>query len=392
MHATLRLLFLGTLDEGSALCKLSENYDVLQLIWSLVNQAWERELLSKAMGDDSKIAFAHVENVTFPPPKGRYVNMMPFIMGKRDSLPEDLHDYWNMIQMCVKTLRKPKAAGESVPPPKERVGYLTVHESVVQETSSQRRPGLHTEGFTRAPYDCGNVLNLPRWHPWGFGSSMGNGSYEGGIFMASTVSDSCHVYNAIVPPELVGKGGDVEHLRDLLNEHLPDPPKRRTHWPEGRRDIGDHAGCARGHMHLTGDDICAQQPVRGAISLQAGELVWMTDRTPHESMPLEAGQKRQFFRLVTGGIDTWFAAHSTPSPLGVQPEATIVDFDKFTGPPAAVSGEQPQGASCDETEKWAPRKTERDAESDEDGAEEDGLTAEDLFGSDVEDEDDSASA
>merc|ERR1712087_653476 len=74
------------------------------------------------------------------------------------------------------------------------------------------------------------------------------------------------------------------------------------------------------------------------VSLQANELIWMTDRTPHESMPLKGDQPRQFFRLVTRGIDTWFAAHSTMNPLGVQPEATIVNYDKFTGKASPVLG------------------------------------------------------
>jgi hypothetical protein len=32
--------------------------------------------------------------------------------------------------------------------------------------------------------------------------------------------------------------------------------------------------------------------------LQAGEMAWFGDATPHESLPLDAGTKRQFFRLV----------------------------------------------------------------------------------------------
>jgi len=227
------------------------------------------------------------------------------------------------------------------------VGYLTVQETfLVQKNSAQRRPGLHTEGFTRAPHDCGAIGCLPRWHPWGFGRSMGKGAFEGGIFMASTVNDSCNLFNAVIPDELVGRGGDVEHLRDILNEHFPADPKPRTRWPDDPERYGSHASCARGHMHMEGEDIFDQQPVKGPISLQANELIWMTDRTPHESVPLEIAQPRQFFRLVTGGIDTWYAAHSTANPLGVEPEATVVGFDKFTGEAAAnVSEAQPKPCS-----------------------------------------------
>jgi len=324
-------MLLGTYDENSPLYKLAGHSDLLQFIWSLVKKAWAAELIAATMTQE-QVAFAHVENVKFPKSHGRSVNMMPFIMGDKSTLPAELADYWPMIEVCVSTLSRRSGTASDV-------GYLTVQESVVKEGDSQRRPGLHTEGFTRAPFDAGVVRNLPHWHPWGFGSVMRSGQFDGGIFMASNVSDSCHLYNAIVPNELVGKGGDVEHLRDVLNVHFPNQPKPRTRWPNDRSRYGSHAGCARLHMHLEGDDIFNQVPVRGPISLQADELIWMTDRTPHESVPLEAGQPRQFFRLVTGGIDTWFAAHSTPNPLGIQPEAQVVDYDKFVGPAPAPSSD-----------------------------------------------------
>ena len=53
-------------------------------------------------------------------------------------------------------------------------------------------------------------------------------------------------------------------------------------------------------------------------------------------MELPEGARRQFFRLVAGKIDTWFAAHSTPNPLGVEPDAAVVATDKFTGAPTPV--------------------------------------------------------
>ena len=61
----------------------------------------------------------------------------------------------------------------------------------------------------------------------------------------------------------------------------------------------------------------------------------MTDLTPHESLPLQEGQKRQWFRLVMPCISVWYSKHSTPNPLGVVPPGpvTIIDYDKFEGPP-----------------------------------------------------------
>jgi len=67
----------------------------------------------------------------------------------------------------------------------------------------------------------------------------------------------------------------------------------------------------------------------------------MTDRTPHESLPIPtasaaAGARRQYFRLVVGQVSAWFADHSTPNPLGTMPPSGvhIVHGDKFKLYPA----------------------------------------------------------
>jgi hypothetical protein len=73
--------------------------------------------------------------------------------------------------------------------------------------------------------------------------------------------------------------------------------------------------------------------------LEAGELCWLTDRTPHEALPLTRSTDRvyrQFFRLVVGPVDVWYARHSTPNPRGLQPDARISFEDKFAG-----EGEEP---------------------------------------------------
>lgn len=43
-------------------------------------------------------------------------------------------------------------------------------------------------------------------------------------------------------------------------------------------------------------------------------------RTPHESLPLKRAAHRQFFRLVVGKIDVWYARHSTPNPACPVPD------------------------------------------------------------------------
>ena len=79
-------------------------------------------------------------------------------------------------------------------------------------------------------------------------------------------------------PRLIGPFGGVEHLRPLLG--------------------------------------------RGT-ELGSGELVWLTDRTPHESLPLRPGTPRQFFRLVSWTSKTpktlCFECFTRPWAMGHEP-------------------------------------------------------------------------
>ena len=52
-------------------------------------------------------------------------------------------------------------------------------------------------------------------------------------------------------------------------------------------------------------------------------MYWITDRTPHESLPMRNEQYRQFFRIVTSEVSFWYKYHSTPNPLGVVPDPAI---------------------------------------------------------------------
>ena len=115
---------------------------------------------------------------------------------------------------------------------------------------------------------------------------------DGGIFMASNVAGTTAVWNCrVLDPhgEVIGPHGDIERLRPLVG-----PPAR---------------------------------------TLDAGELIWMTDKTPHESLPLPKGAPlRQYFRLVVGEITAWFADHSTPNPLSsvkLPASVRVVNGNKF---------------------------------------------------------------
>lgn len=149
------------------------------------------------------------------------------------------------------------------------VGYLSISESYVAMGESQRRGGLHTEAHAVDGWGGGT---------WGGASSIETGE---GIYMASNISNSCAVWDSLVYDQK--EMGDCEHIRDRLGK---------------------------------------------PTMLKANQLVWLTDRTPHESLPLKAKGRRQWFRLVSGPISVWYEDHSTPNPL-VKPVAKVIKGNKF---------------------------------------------------------------
>ena len=120
------------------------------------------------------------------------------------------------------------------------------------------------------------------------GVFFGPDKYEGGIYIASNRSDTTTVWDALVDssvPGLVEKGGGCEHLREWIGS---------------------------------------------GTTLQANELIWMTDRTPHEALPQQESGNRQFFRLVMPYVSHWYAEHSTANPKCPLPDhVNVIEGDKF---------------------------------------------------------------
>ena len=87
--------------------------------------------------------------------------------------------------------------------------------------------------------------------------------------------------------EIIGRHGDIEHLRHCI----------------GKEEL-----------------------------MKPNRIYWITDRTPHESLPMTKDSLRQYFRLVTHQVSLWFEDHSTKNPLGLSPDSTftkIVKGSKF---------------------------------------------------------------
>jgi len=138
------------------------------------------------------------------------------------------------------------------------LAYLTITESFVGDGKSQRRPGIHTEAHPDGEWGGG----------WGGGRNRTPDGHRTGIWMASNRALSCRAWDTYVDD--IGPGGDCEHLRTKLFQSY-------------------------------------------AIDLRRNGLYWMTDHTPHEALPMysDDGNYRQFFRLVAGPVDVWYAKHST---------------------------------------------------------------------------------
>jgi hypothetical protein len=227
------------------------------------------------------VAWTRCGQLEFPLPNGRNVNMLPFIFGDMNSLPEDLKCYHECIIKCpMQDSNGNEATG--------KVCYLTVHESFVNPQETQRRGGLHIEApgtaFSKAP-----GFDPATEHHWGVGFYYDTDKFHGGIFMASSVAKTSRLFDAVVDnsvPGIVDAHGGCEYLRRCLGQ--------------------------------------------GGTELEANELIWMTDRTIHEAIPQETAGIRQFFRLVGPDISHWFAKHSTVNPLVPLPkDIIVVKEDKF---------------------------------------------------------------
>ena len=306
LSPTLKILLIGSKDVGSPFSKLPLH--LIKRIY-LEYRGWvRRHLLNSQPGVYASIVG---KVVSWPPFTGLNINMMPIRLGDLDSLPASCKPYAPILASLPLSRSNYTVGGKDeayITGGKAKVGFLTIHESIIEEDgASQRRGGVHTEtpgriwlnkqDGTLASSVKGELAIMdrcPMTVAWGCGHwSAPWGShyeYEGGLYMGSNVSGSTRVWGSTqvrCPEDVVGPLGDLEHLRHYLGE---------------------------------------------GTTLRAGEICWMTDTTPHESLPLPAGTRRQYFRLVTNHVNVWYADHSDKNPLGVVPDpkhTKIVRGNKF---------------------------------------------------------------
>mmetsp|Transcript_34510 Transcript_34510/g.74572 ORF Transcript_34510/g.74572 Transcript_34510/m.74572 type:complete len:276 (-) Transcript_34510:46-873(-) len=244
---------------------------------------------------------AKLADIEFPPFTGIQINMMPIVMGDASSIPEEYRAYAPLVERCITT---PGPGTHRFPGGRElrnAVGFLSVWETIVSPGESQRRPGLHVEASpdpTLAEEDitpCDvpgrrGILKIDRSHEVKIGAAGGGlpyhhwGGRDLGLYQASTVANTCRIWNARV--QHPGPLGDCEELRAHLGED------------------GTFMG--------------------------ANELWWLTDLTPHESLPVLEETPRQWFRLVSQDVTVWYEQHSTPNPLVPLPDHIhVATHNKF---------------------------------------------------------------
>jgi len=94
MNPVLRVLLLGTKNPDSVWHLISS--DVLRKIWSLVVAAYEAHINTTTV---SCLSVATVRD--WPKPTDISINMMPFVIGKEDTIPKKYRQYWPLITRCA---------------------------------------------------------------------------------------------------------------------------------------------------------------------------------------------------------------------------------------------------------------------------------------------------
>jgi len=326
MHATLKTVLEGVYDPNCILNLLLGKPHIIKIIWSLIKASWKRHIKLPTEYDEYESYCDEYEGNKeertlmndlkfvretcrfyegFPEPTDININMMPFIVStnfEQTKLPDYVRPYSHMIEQVIWSAYgfggRNKGALEG------KIFFLTIQESWVDENTSQRRPGLHTDNpgpiKIRKPAGQSSSENEPRegfnkgsgsldfvecFHHWG------NTNALGGIYMSSNIADSCRVWDCKIVPdeetglETISKFGDIEHLREFLPEET-------------------------------------------AELMEEDWIYWITDRTPHESLPLKERQYRQFFRVVTADVSVWFIDDNTANPNGVRPDPSITKLVK----------------------------------------------------------------
>lgn len=185
-------------------------------------------------------------NIMFPEFTGVRCYMMPFIQGRPESLPENFHQYSEIIERFA-------LDGEE-----GQLGLVTIDESFVTAGKSQRGYGagertIHTEACRSLDTLSWGPTSPPTWGE----RSVVRLSPDLRILIANSIEDTCMVWNA-----------EVEDTT-----------------PDG--DLSMRA---------------SEFPIDAGRMMAAGEVMEIGIFTPHEPIPQKESGNRQFFRIVGKGV------------------------------------------------------------------------------------------
>lgn len=330
MNPILKTIFEGVYDDKSILRSLRGTPHLVKKLWCILKNCFrsyiklpkdydhyevpegvslENEVLMPGLGFLKEFAPYETygifieDDVIFPKATDININMMPYISKGNDfedyKLPPYLKPYAELIYFCGTNTNGPLYDSEN---DKGKIFYLTIQEGWVEPNESQRRPGIHTDNpgntaiknsgkYAVSAEGAGEYGKNYYEHHWGNGVIMSADCHFGGIYMASNIPNSCRAWNCKIEKDQ-NNGSDV---------------------------IGEHGSCEHLKEFLPNDN---------EVLMKANTLYWITDRTPHESLPLTKRTYRQFFRVVTENVSLWFADHSTPNPYGVLPDRNITKIVK----------------------------------------------------------------
>ena len=330
MNPILKTIFEGVYDDKSILRSLRGTPHLIKKLWCILKNCFksyiklpkdydhyevpegvslENEVLMPGLGFLKEFAPYETygifieDDVIFPKATDININMMPYISKGNDfedyKLPPYLKPYAELIYFCGTNTNGPLYDSEN---DKGKIFYLTIQEGWVEPNESQRRPGIHTDNpgniaiknsgkYAVSAEGAGEYGKNYYEHHWGNGVIMSADCHFGGIYMASNIPNSCRAWNCKIEKDQ-NNGSDV---------------------------IGEHGSCEHLKEFLPNDN---------EVLMKANTLYWITDRTPHESLPLTKRTYRQFFRVVTENVSLWFADHSTPNPYGVLPDRNITKIVK----------------------------------------------------------------
>ena len=178
----------------------------------------------------------------FPVYSGLKCNMMPFVQGESSSLPAEYAAYSDVVKFHFLEF------GE--------IGFLTIHESVVQSGASQRG---YSQGTRNVHIEVGRRDGKNLWG--GTTSWGGNGRVllrdDVRVLIANSIGGTCRIWDT--------------------DERRPTP----------NGDLADYL-----------DDY----PEETGRLLDANEVAQLSIFTPHECVPQKKTGPRQFLRIVGRGV------------------------------------------------------------------------------------------